>query len=338
MPAFNAVGTTAVGEGATSSTSSVSADLVATYSVGGAISSDLAASYAVRVAVSSDLAAMYAVRAKVEADLAAAFAVRGLVDSDLSATYAVLTTVSSDLAASYSIQELAMSSVSSSLSVAYAVCASVSSDLAAVFAIEAPVDYVRAPIGSVCRHSPPAYPDSLKRLGLAQAAVSMDAARRAARADGDELDDEILTAAEGYTEAAEHATGRAFVQQSWRAGFRAFAPEMILPKPPLISVAHVAFYDESGVYRTLDPQDYFVDPDAEPAVLMPAPGRAWPATIDRAAAVEVQYTCGYGPTESSAPKPVKQYVLARVQQQFSPVAAAKEANFDRLLDPFLVFL
>lgn len=338
MPAFNAVGTTAIGEGATSSTSSVSADLVAAYSVGGAISSDLAASYAVRAAVSSDLAAMYAVRAQVETDLAAAFAVRGQVDLDLSTTYAVLTTVSSDLAASYSIQELAMSSVSSSLSAAYAVCAAVSSDLAAVFAIEAPVDYVRAPLGSICRHSPPAYPDSLRRLGLAQAAVSMDAARRAARADGDELDDEIQTAAEGYTEAAEHATGRAFVQQSWRAGFRGFAAEMILPKPPLMSITRVTFYDESGVQRTLDPQDYFVDADAEPAVLSPAPGRAWPTALDRANAVEVQYVCGYGPSETSVPKPVKQYVLARIQQQFSPVPNVTDENFNRLLDSLCVYI
>jgi uncharacterized phiE125 gp8 family phage protein len=324
MLGFNAIGMDGIGMSGTSLSTSVSSDLVA--------------SYVLRSAVSSDLAAMYAVRAQVEADLAAAFAVRGQVDSDLSTACAVLTTVSSDLAASYSIQELAMSSVSSSLSAAYAVCASVSSDLAAVFAIEAPVDYVRAPIGSVCRHGLPAYPDSLKRLGLAQAAVSMDAARRAARADGDELDDEILTAAEGYTEAAEHATGRAFVQQSWRAGFRAFAPEMILPKPPLLSVARVTFYDDSGVQRTLDPQDYFVDVDAEPAVLSPAPGRAWPTALDRANAVEVQYVCGYGPSEASVPKPVKQYVLARIQQQFSPVSTAKEANFDRLLDPYLVFL
>ncbi len=324
MLGFNAIGMDGIGLSGTSLSTGVSSDLVA--------------SYVLRSAASSDLAAMYAVRAQVETDLAAAFAVRGLVDSDLSATYAVLTTVSGDLAASYSIQELAMSSVSSSLSAAYAVCAAVSSDLAAVFAIEAPVDYVRAPLGSICRHSPPAYPDSLKRLGLAQAAVSMDAARRAARADGDELDEEIQTAAEGYTEAAEHATGRAFVQQSWRAGFRAFAAEMILPKPPLMSITRLTYYDESGVQRTLDPQDYFVDADAEPAVLSPAPGRAWPTTLDRANAVEVQYVCGYGPSEASVPKPVKQYVLARIQQQFSPVSAAKEANFDRLLDPYLVFL
>jgi uncharacterized phiE125 gp8 family phage protein len=337
MPGFNAVGTSPVGAGSTSSSSSVSADLSVAYAVGGAISSDLAASYKVRAAVSADLAAQYAVRAQVAADLAVSYSITGHVDADLGAAYVVRSQVLADLAVSFAVQAQVMSSVSASLSVAYSVCASVSSDLACVFSVEPPVEYVRAPMGSVCRRGPAVYPDSLKRIGLVESAVSLDAARKAARADGDDLDEEILTAAEAYTEAAEHATGRAFVMQTWRSGFRAFAGEMVLPKPPLTSIAHVSYYDEAGIQRTLDPRDYFVDLDAEPAVLTPSPGRTWPATFDRANAVEVQYTCGYGPSEASVPKPVKQYVLARIQQQFSPVATAKEANFDRLLDPYWVY-
>jgi uncharacterized phiE125 gp8 family phage protein len=288
--------------------------------------------------VSSDLTVLYVVRSAVSADLAAQYAVRAQVSSDLSTSYSVCAQVYADLVASYSVQALVMSSVSASLSAAYTVYSSVSSDLSITFAVEPPVEYVRAPLGTACRHGPAVYPDSLKRVGLVQSAVSVDAARRAARADGDELDEEIVTAAEAYTEAAEHTTGRAFVMQAWRAGFRAFAGEMILPKPPLMSITHVSYYDETGAQRTIDPRDYFVDVDAEPAVLTPAPGRAWPMVLDRANAVEVQYTAGYGPTEASVPKPVKQYVLARIQQQFSPVATAKDANFDRLLDPYLVFL
>jgi uncharacterized phiE125 gp8 family phage protein len=287
--------------------------------------------------VSSDLAVAYAVRAPVSSDLSAAYVVRAAVFSDLAAQYAVRSQVSADLSLNYSVDGSAVSSVSASLAIAYSVCSAVSSDLAILFSVEESVDYVRAPLGTVCRTGPAAYPDTLKRLGVAEAAVSLDAARRAARVDGDELDDEVLTAAIAYTEAAEHATSRAFVQQTWRAGFLSFSAEMVLPKPPLISIAHVAFYDQDGVRRTLDPQDYFVDADAEPAVLSPAPGRMWPATLDRAGAVEVQYSCGYGPTEASVPKPIKQYVLARVQQQFFPVSTAKDENFDRLLDQFWVY-
>lgn len=324
MPGFNAIGADAIGASSTAAQIS-------------GVSVDLAASYAVRSAVSGDLAVQYAVRAQVFADLGAAYAVNSLVNADLTAGYSVRSQVSADLPVAYSVEALAMSSVSATLAVAYSVCASVSSDLAVAFAVEPPIDYVRAPIGSVHRCGLPAYPDAVRRIGPAQAAVSLEAARRAARVDGDELDDEIMTAAVAYTEAAEHMTGRAFVQQTLRATFRAFSAEMILPKPPMISVVHVAFYDEAGVLRYLDPRDYFVDIDAEPAVLTPAPGRAWPVTIHRAAAVEVKYFAGYGPTEASMPRPVKQYVLARIQQQFSPVATAKDANFDRLLDSYWTY-
>jgi uncharacterized phiE125 gp8 family phage protein len=309
MIASDAIGLNAVAMGGQTPTTKVSSDLFASYAVAGSVSSDLSALYAVRAQVSADLSAAYAVSAQ----------------------------VSADLLASYSVNASVVSSVSTSLAIAYAICSEVSSDLAILFSIEEAVDYVRAPLGAVCKTQPAAYPDTLKRLGVAEAAVSLDAARRAARLDGDELDDEVLTAAIAYTEEAEHATSRAFVQQTWRAGFSAFSAEMILPKPPLISIAHVAYYDEDGARRTLDPQDYFVDADAEPAVLSPAPGRTWPATLDRAGAVEVQYSCGYGPTEASVPKPVKQYVLARVQQQFSPVSTAKDDTFDRLLDSYWVY-
>jgi uncharacterized phiE125 gp8 family phage protein len=338
MLAFNAVGMDAVAMSGASSSSGVSADLAVAYSVGGAISSDLAVSYALRAAASSDLAALYAVRAQVSTDLGAAFTVNGRVGSDLAGAYAVRDRVSAELVAAYSVQALVMASVSASLSAAYAVCASVSRDLVCAFAVEAPEEYVRAPLGAPCSRGLPAYPETVRRIGLAESAISLDAARRAARVDGDELDDDILTAAVAYTEAAEHLTGRAFVQGPWKAGYRAFAAEMILPKPPLVSVTRVTFYDPSGVQRTLDPQDYFVDVDAEPAVLTPAPGRTWPAALDRANTIEVQYAAGYGLTEASVPKAVKQYVSARVQQQFSPVSTAKDANFDRLLDGLTVYL
>ena len=285
---------------------SVSADLAVAYSVRSSVTADLAALYTVRSAVSADLASQYAVRAQVSTDLATAFAVTGRVEADLG--------------------------------VAYTVRAQVFADLSVAYAVEALVDYVRAPLGtSYCRGSP-VYPETVKRIGLAEAAISLESARLAARADGDELDEDVLTAAVAYTEVAEQLTNRAFVQGSWKAGYRAFGAEMILPKPPLVSVTRVSFYDPDGVLRVLDPQDYFVDVDAEPAVLTPAPGRMWPETIDRKNAVEVQYICGYGPTEASVPKTVKQYVKVRIQQQFSPVANAKEANFDRLLDGLAVYL
>jgi hypothetical protein len=48
--------------------------------------------------------------------------------------------------------------------------------------------------------------------------------------------------------------------------------------------------------------------------------------------------CGYGPTHDSVPDAIKGYILAHVQQQFSPVPNAKPENFDRLLDRYRIYL
>jgi uncharacterized phiE125 gp8 family phage protein len=168
-------------------------------------------------------------------------------------------------------------------------------------------------------------------------AVSMAAARMAARVDTDAdgtspLDDEIARAVRTYTAEAEHITGRAFVTQTWRLTLDAFHGAIRLEKPPLASVVHIKFYDASGLQQTLAPQDYMPDLESEPGYVVPVPGRTWPSTADRINAVEVQYTCGYGGDDTFVPDAIKGYILARVQQQFAPVATAKTADFECLLD------
>jgi uncharacterized phiE125 gp8 family phage protein len=174
-------------------------------------------------------------------------------------------------------------------------------------------------------------------------AVSMEAARRSARVDVDEsgvsaLDDDIAREVRAYTRDAEHKTARAFIEQTWEVALDAFPGAIQMPKSPVIGVEHVKFYDTSGVLQTLDPQDYLVDDKSEPGYIVPAPGKAWPATAVRINAVEVQFTCGYGSTDADVPDEAKSYILARVNQYFAPVANAKEADFERLLDGLMVYL
>jgi uncharacterized phiE125 gp8 family phage protein len=201
----------------------------------------------------------------------------------------------------------------------------------------APQDYTRAPAGAGYFGQLPTSPDTIRRLGDVVSAISLEAARSAARVDGDELDGEVLTAAAGYTADAEHETQRCFILQPWRASWKQFPPALQLRHSPLAHVASIRFYDQDGVQRTLDPQDYVIDSDSEPACIFPASGRAWPATAQRPNAVSVEYSAGYGPDESTVPAAVKMYVIAKVQQQFSPVANAKSENFDRLLDGLSVY-
>lgn len=173
-------------------------------------------------------------------------------------------------------------------------------------------------------------------------AVSMDDARDAARVDVDpdgtsKLDGDIVRAVRAYTREAEHATGRAFVNQTWELTADAFPPAFRLAPSPVVSLLQVRFYDVDGVLRTLDPQDCQLDAKSEPGLLVPAPGRAWPATAARLNAVEVQYVCGYGDDNALMPPELAEYVLARVQQKFAPVGTAKVADFEGLLDGLMVY-
>lgn len=174
-------------------------------------------------------------------------------------------------------------------------------------------------------------------------AVSMDAARRSARSSGTSLDDEVVGKVRGFTEDAEHETGRAFITQTWETVLDAFpvAPRggpgaIQLSKAPVASVVHVKFYDVDGALRILDPQDYLVDDKSEPGFVVPAPGKAWPATAARINAVEVQYIAGYGPTEADVPAAIKQYILGKVENDYYPSSGAQ--YLCRLLDRYRIYL
>jgi uncharacterized phiE125 gp8 family phage protein len=177
----------------------------------------------------------------------------------------------------------------------------------------------------------------------AELAVSMEAARAAARVDVDEdgtsaLDSQIEQAVREITEKAEHETGRALINQTWRLTLDQFPPAIQLPRAPLVSVEHIKFYNTPTSQLTLDPQDVLMDAESEPGYIVPAPGKAWPTAAARINAVEVEFMCGYGPTHESVPAAIKGYILAHVQQRFSPVPNAKPENFERLLDRYRTYM
>lgn len=168
-------------------------------------------------------------------------------------------------------------------------------------------------------------------------AVSLDDARTSARVDGEEHDAELRLVVEAYTREAEHETGRAFVERTYRLTLDAFPAAIRLDKPPILTVAHVKFFDEAGVQRTLDPQDYLLDAESEPGFLVPGPGRGWPATQARVNAVEVVYTCGYGADDAAVPANAKGYILGRVSEHFAPAGTPKNEFLGKLLDELRVY-
>jgi len=168
-------------------------------------------------------------------------------------------------------------------------------------------------------------------------AVSLDAARMSARLDGEEADIELRQVIGQHTGEAEHLTGRAFVQQTYRLTLDRFAGAILLEHPPIMAVTHIKFYDADGAQQMLDPQDYILDAESEPGYVVPAPGRAWPATQARVNAVEVVYTCGYGADDTAVPAEVKGYILGKVSEHFAPAGTPKSEFLHCLLDRSRVY-
>lgn len=177
-------------------------------------------------------------------------------------------------------------------------------------------------------------------------AVSMAEAKKALRIEDDDitLDTSIAIWIAGITAEAEHHTRRAFVNRAMRATLDRF-PDAIKLSAPTFSVESVRFVDTGGMTRTLDPADYYVDRVTVPGYIVPARGKAWPATDTYLNTVMVDYTAGYGTSDADVPSEVRMYILAKLQVQFetsvgagSPVGQPfNVAYLDRLLDGLVVY-
>lgn len=127
-------------------------------------------------------------------------------------------------------------------------------------------------------------------------------------------------------EHAEKTCHRALISQKWRLSLDRFpcggngftgltdwtrAYEIVLPMPKLLTVTKVAYVATDGSTVELATDDYQVDAESEPGLILPAYGTTWPATKEVPNAVTVEYTCGYGTLASSVPECVKLWIAAR---------------------------
>ena len=182
-------------------------------------------------------------------------------------------------------------------------------------------------------------------------AVSLDDAAASLRLEADELADvtPLLSLTIGaITQEAEHQVQRAFISRPMRVTLDRFPvigglPGAIrLDGAPVASIESISYRDEAGQMQTLDPQDYEADKVSSPGWAMIGYGKAWPATQDRANAVTVDYTAGYGADHTSVPECARQYILLRLADLWDPASrkfgeTVASAWAERLLDPLRVF-
>ena len=171
--------------------------------------------------------------------------------------------------------------------------------------------------------------------------ITLEEARAQARVDCDAEDAFLGLLISVATQAASDRLQRALVPARYRLTLDSFPDAVELLMPPIISVESVKYIDTDGEQQTLDPQDYFLDSVSEPGYLVPAAGRAWPATQDRINAVEVDYVAGYA--DNAVPAPIKQWMLLAIADMYtyrerSADKPAVPQNFaDALLDTYRIW-
>ena len=84
---------------------------------------------------------------------------------------------------------------------------------------------------------------------------------------------------------------------------------IILPRPPVASVTHVKYFDDSDTEYTYATSNYYVDTISEQARIVLRKGKSWPTVTEtrNANAYVVKYVAGYGGA-SDVPEPIVQAI------------------------------
>lgn len=178
---------------------------------------------------------------------------------------------------------------------------------------------------------------------LAVTLVEAKAHLRVDTSDDDTLITAMITAA---TEAAEQATGRAIMAQTWELTLDAFPAALELTRVPVDSITSVTYVDLDGTDQTLSALLYSLDnaDDFGPAYVVPAYGTEWPETRDEINAVQVRYAAGYADA-AAVPESIKSWIKLQVgamyeNRESETVGVGKAVHLgfaDRLLDRYKVW-
>ena len=95
------------------------------------------------------------------------------------------------------------------------------------------------------------------------------------------------------------------------------ARDVEIPRPPLLSVAHVKPYDDDDNPTTFSASNYFVDTASQPGRIALRTGAVAPVIERVANGLEVQFAAGYGANPGDVPEPLRQGILMTVAWMFT---------------------
>ena len=107
----------------------------------------------------------------------------------------------------------------------------------------------------------------------------------------------------------ERIQNRAYLHQTWDLVLDGWPDGnyIEIPRPPLVSVTHVKYFDTDETEYTMSAGLYYVDTDSEPGRVHLQYGETWPTeTLRPANGVAVRFVAGYGSVSSLVPAEIKQ--------------------------------
>lgn len=126
--------------------------------------------------------------------------------------------------------------------------------------------------------------------------VTLQEVKLHCRIDGSTEDTILWDLLKAATNIVQQRADRTLVTQTWKLTIDGFPSnnEILLPRPPVVSVSSLKYYDSGGTQQTWSSSNYTVDTLNTPAKIVPAYSVVWPTTRDIINAVEVIYVAGYG--------------------------------------------
>ena len=151
--------------------------------------------------------------------------------------------------------------------------------------------------------------------------------------DQDAVFTHLLVAAREW---CEQHTWRQFITATYRLTLPHFTTELRPPRPPLVSVSSIQYYDDRNTLQTLSTDRYRVQ-SGSPGTIETAGDETWPSTYTRRDAVQVTFVAGYGSTEHSLPESIRvaiQYLAKHWYGCSEKTAGGQPMVVESLLAPF----
>lgn len=157
---------------------------------------------------------------------------------------------------------------------------------------------------------------------------------RVTHANDDAYIDGLIIAATDYVE---FLTGRRMITQTWRLLRRQFDSKIYLGTP-LESVNQIRYLDPEGIIQSLAATQYRLITSESPGYIEPVYGVSWPSVRIADEAVEIDFTVGYGVSNSTLPKLLQQAILFLVGHFYENREASAPIKLDDIPLGFFAML